>query len=291
MGSPYTNTKRKRVKTSKITKAQKLTPLIGYAVAACFVLAAIYTVVSSTHQSDASAVDDGQQPYSRISKLTDHAAFKEAYLSVNCSGELQQTIQTLRASGQVDSGSTSQAFLMIKKRPDRMLFTVDFDTHDMTIGVTGNTVWQRIRAPQRGDELALLEGEDAAVWLGQRSFFDPLTQALQSQGAIQKIETSEWEGESCLKVQIKPETAEDLVEMLVNPRTMHLVAQFTAASDGKIQKKTYRDYRKIKGMPVPFTTETYVGEKLIRRLTLNSASINTGVLSGVFEIPQSLRSR
>jgi hypothetical protein len=87
-------------------------------------------------------------PHGTLSELTHIEAFTQVYPSVNCNAPLLANTQTIRVTGHMVNGDNRQAFSLIKKRPDRMLYTVDRGSHEMTFGASGDTVWRRIRAPQ-----------------------------------------------------------------------------------------------------------------------------------------------
>lgn len=110
-------------------------------------LAAIATIVPFIRSKDDTATKI-VLPHGTLSELTHIEAFTQAYLSVNCNAPLLANTQTIRVTGHMMNGDNRQAFSMITKRPDRMLFTVNRGSHEMTFGVSGDTVWRRIRAPQ-----------------------------------------------------------------------------------------------------------------------------------------------
>ena len=199
---------------------QKLLKLALYLAAIGMALAAIATIVGFIRGRGNAAEALPLFPYGTLIELTEPETFKQAYMSVNCNATLLESTQTIRVAGQIVNGDNSQAFTLIKKRPDRMLFTIDRGSHEMTFGVSGDTVWRRIRAPQHEDIFALIEGEEAKAWLGQRRFFDRIISACQGQGTITAIEAADWEGRDCLKVSTL-DTDGEAVDILVDPQTMY----------------------------------------------------------------------
>ena len=131
MRFPWTNNPRNGGKPTKLQKLVKLTVHLG---AITLSLAAIATKITL--------------PHGTLSELTHIEAFTQAYPSVNCNAPLLANTQTIRVTGHMMNGDNRQAFSLIKKRLDRMLFTVDRGSHEMTFGVSGDSAWRRIRAPQ-----------------------------------------------------------------------------------------------------------------------------------------------
>ncbi|MFQ3225107.1 MAG: hypothetical protein ACI8Z5_001363 [Lentimonas sp.] len=180
----------------------------------------------------------------------------------------------------------SKPFVLIKKRPARMLSTIDSGSHQMTFGVSGGNAWRRIRAPEHDDLIERIEGEEAQQWLGQRRFFDRIISATQGAGSITAIKPTRWDANECLEI-----TTQDgegaLVKILVDPQTMYPIVELQTLADGTIKQTVPSYYRDISGMPIPVQMDTFVADKLESRITLNTAKLNTGVLSKLFEMPES----
>lgn len=283
MGSPYTNTTRKRGKPSKLQQRVMLTVYLG---AVAISLGAIATIASFVRSEDESAAVT-KLPHGNLSDLTQIKTFTQAYLTANCNSALLKNTQTIRVTGHVVNGDNRQAFSLIKKRPDQMLFTIDRGSHEATFGVSGDTVWRRIRAPQHDDLFALIEGQEADAWLGQRRFFDRIISASLGEGRITAIEVTSWTGADCLKVSTLSADGA-ATDILVDPKTMHPIVELEPIPDGTIKQTTFSDYRDIDGMPIAFDMVSSVeGEQQIR-IIIDKASINSGVLSTLFDLPESL---
>ena len=284
MGARYTNTK---IISSKPTKLQRRFKLILYVGAACMAIAATLTIVAFIRAEKDSSDSLPQSPYGTLDELTELEVFIPAYLSGNCPADLLKSTQTIRVSGQIESGANSQAFTLLRKRPDRMLFTIGLDPHAMTVGVSGDTVWRRIRAPGQDDQYGLIKGDEAKEWLERRRFFDRIISTTLGDGSITAIKTARWDAKDCLEI-----TTQDAISApvttLVDPQTMYPIAELQTLSDSTIQQTVFSDYRDIRDMPIPFRMESFVGNKLESRIILDQASINSGVLSKLFDVPDSL---
>jgi hypothetical protein len=219
--------------------------------------------------------------------LTAPEAFTRAYLSVNCNAMLLKSTQTIRIAGLIQSGGNQQAFSLIKKRPDRMLLTIDRGSYEMAFGVSDATVWRRIRSPQHEELVALIEGEEAQEWLEQRRFFDRIISAAQGTGSITAIQPTTWQETACLQVSTL-DTEGTAVDILIDPQTMYPIAELQTLSDGTIKQTVFSDYRNIDGMPIPFAMATSVDDEQQSSIRLNSAKLNFGVLSKLFDVPKSL---
>ena len=284
MGSRYTNTKIIHTEPSKL---QRLFKLALYVSAACMAIAATLTIVSSIRSERYSGDALTLFPYGTLDELTEPEVFIPAYLSVNCPEDLLKSTQTIQVSGQIESGENSQAFTLIRKRPDRMLFAIDLDSHEMTVGVSGDTVWRRIRTPEQDDHYDLIESDEAKEWLEQRRFFDRIISTTLGDGSITAIKTARWDAKGCLGVTTQG-AANVPVTTMVDPQTLYPIAESQPFADGTIKQTVFSDYRNIGGMPIPFSMESFVGNKLDNRIILDQVSINSGVLSKLFEVPESL---
>ncbi|MDG1302211.1 MAG: hypothetical protein P8R37_11565 [Opitutae bacterium] len=63
------------------------------------------------------------------------------------------------------------------------------------------------------------------------------------------------------------------------------------APKGTIKQTVYSDYRDINGMPMPFNMVASVEGKPESHIQLNSAALNTGVLSKLFDVPEALTAK
>ena len=283
MKARYTNTKTIDTNPTKLQRLFKLTLYIG---AACMAIAATLTIIAFLRADKDNSEALPQFPYGTLTELTDPDTFLSAYLSVNCGGELMESTQTIRVTGQMDNGDNSHTFTLIRKRPDKMLFTIDLGANQMTIGANGNTVWQRIRTPEREDQHALIEGEEAKKWLDQRRFFDRIISTTLGDGTLTAIETTRWDAKDCLQVTAQ-NTDGVRVTMLVDPQTMYPIAELQPSPGGNTKQTLFSDYRDIGGMPIPFKMDSSAGNNQ-SRIQLHQASLNSGVLSKLFEVPEAL---
>ncbi|WPJ93981.1 hypothetical protein SH580_11110 [Coraliomargarita algicola] len=283
MGSPYTNTKQASDQPSKL---QRLSKRILYITTFALTCAAIYTAIQSTRAPDTSTAET-QSPRGSIQKLLNPETFMAAYLAINCKAPLLQTTQTIRVTGKIDDGTKNENFVLIKKQPDLMLFTISREAHQITFGVNGQTVWRRIRTPNREPHSTTIDGSEAQTWKSQARFYDRIIEAHLGNGHITAIESAEWEDSECLKVHVTDAEGEK-IETFIDPQSMHPLAETQTLPDGTLQKTLYSDYRDVDGMPIPFFMTTYINDKVMNRIQLNSASLNTGIISKLFEIPDSL---
>ena len=58
-----------------------------------------------------------------------------------------------------------------------------------------------------------------------------------------------------------------------------------------MKQTVFSDYRDVDGMPLPFKMESSVNGEAGSLIILDSASLNSGVLSKLFEIPEALRTK
>jgi hypothetical protein len=285
MGSSYTNTKHRR-RGGKPSKLQKLSKQVIYIAAIGLVCAATYTAIKSFRTPNATETVV-KLPYGTIQQLLNLEVFMPAYLAANCKDSLLAGTQTIRVTGTIESGENAENFALIKKRPDQMLFTIDRDSYQLTFGVNGKTVWQRIRAPKHDDSLTMIEGDEAREWQSQARFFDRIIEAHLGNGSIISIEKAEREGQECVKVR-SIDSDKKTVDTFVDPLTMHPISESQILPDGSIQQVEFYDYQDVDGMPIPFQMTTIVDDEIITRIQIDKAALNTGIMSRLFEIPESL---
>ena len=285
MRDAYTNTKAINGQPTTLRKLCWL--LLSFGVIG-LVSAAVYSVINNKVISPESAPIEAQLPYGSREELSDPNTFIAAYLSVNCKPDLLRRTQSMRVSGTLERDGFSATCIVSKKRPDKMRFTIKRGFQEIIFGVSGDTVWQCIRAPEQEDQFARIEGEEAAAWAAQSRFFDWIISASQGDGKIVGIEIEQWDGNDSLCVQVI-DTLGNIYAILVDPKTLYPLAERQILSDGKITKTIFKDYRNIDGLPTPFLLTILKDSKVVSKIQLNSSALNVGLLSELFELPKALQ--
>jgi hypothetical protein len=268
------------------TRFQVFFRRVPYVVVVLITIVAVWVVVAWWNEDDSMADLDALS-YGALTDLAQPAAFRRAYLKANGGLELLNIIQSVRMFGHMESAGVSRPFFSMKKRPDQMLLTFDFETHDLTFAVDGDVVWQRTRAPGQEEQIQVLEGEQADAFLVMREFFGPMMQLFfLEKGELHQIEIAEWAGEPCLSVRFSGEGPGVEMEAFVDPKTMNPMVRFERYADGRVRKTVYDDYRSLRGMQEPFIVETYMDDELQSRIVIEQGDSNLGVVSLMFEVPQ-----
>jgi hypothetical protein len=211
-----------------------------------------------------------------------------AYLSVNCKPDLLRRTQSIRVTGTIERDGLSENFTLIKKRPNKMRITIKRGSQEIIFGVSANTVWQCIRAPEQEDLFARIEGEEAAEWAAQSRFFDWIISASQGKGEIAGIEVEQWAGNDSINVQVI-DTYGNTYAIIIDPQTLYPLAERQTLHDGKIIETIFKDYRDIDGLPTPFQLTISRDSKVVSKIQLNNSALNVGLLSELFELPSALQ--
>ena len=285
MRSNYTNTKAINGQSTTLKKLSWLLLCFGLIGLAYL---AVYSVINNKVSSPNTAPAEIRLPYGSIQELSDRKTFMAAYLSVNCKSGLLRSTQTIRAAGTIESGGENSSFTLIKKRPDKMRFKIKRGSQEIIFGVSADTVWQRIRAPQQEDQFARIEGEEAAAWVAQTRFFDRIISANQGEGEIVEIEVEQWAGNDSIKVGVI-DTYGNIYEIFVDPQTLYPLAERQTLPKGGITETIYSDYRDVDGLPTPFQLAISKDSKVVSKIQLNNSALNVGLLSKLFELPNALQ--
>ena len=104
---------------------------------------------------------------------------------------------------------------------------------------------------------------------------------------MRKIELTNHNGQDYLKVNIPSQSGGADKRILVDPITLHQVFQFVENSEGVVKETRYSDYRKIKGVSIPFMIENFADGDFSDRIVIENASVNPGAVKSIFEMPQS----
>ena len=285
MRTAYTNTK---VISGQPTTLQKLCWLLLFFGIIGLASAVVYTLTTNKVSSPTTAPTEVRLPYGSLEELCDPITFMAAYLSVNCKPDLLRRTQSIRVTGTIERGGLSENFTLIKKRPNKMRITIKRGSQEIIFGVSANTVWQCIRAPEQEDQFARIEGEEAAAWVAQTRFFDWIISANQGEGEIVGIEVKQWAGNDSLKVGVM-DAYGNTYEIFIDPQTLYPLAERQTLPDGGITETIYSDYRDVDGLPTPFQLAISKDSKVVSKIQLNNSALNVGLLSKLFELPNVLQ--
>ncbi|MAW20101.1 MAG: hypothetical protein CML10_00580, partial [Puniceicoccaceae bacterium] len=77
--------------------------------------------------------------------------------------------------------------------------------------------------------------------------------------------------------------------ILIDPQTLHPLAERLTLPNGKVTETIFNDYRDVDGLPTPFQLTISREGKIVSKIQLNNVTINAGILSHLFELPNALQ--
>ena len=170
-----------------------------------------------------------------------------------------------------------------------MRFLVKQGLNEITFGANAEIVWRCIRSPQKQEVYYdLIEGDEALKWIKQTRFFDLIISASQGEGQILEIEVEQWAENDSLKVTVIDSYGDTFV-IFIDPQTLHPLAERQTRPNGKITETIFNDYRDVDGLSVPFQMTISQENNTLSKIQINSAAINPGLLSKLFELPSVLQ--
>jgi len=227
--------------------------------------------------------------YGSMEKLTRFTEFRSAYLRANGGEEQLEALQSVRASGQMESGGQTVPFFSLKRRPDQSLTTLKMPDYELSFVVNGDQVWQRVNVAGQAPQYELKTGAEAAA-LGQMGdFFDPIMLVLLfDEGSIERLSPSMWMGRETIKLEFRTDEGDIRASAYVDIQNMQPLARIEEFADGRERKVLYSDYRLVGGMQEPFLVETYLDETLQSRVILEKSDPNVGTVASLFYYPGSI---
>ena len=257
-------------------------PFIGFAVA--LVLLLIFVVPSLLEPE----VDNsgGVFPYGRPYQLTLPGELRRAYIAANGDESSIRELNSIRASGVLETGDERASFTSIKKRPWQSVLNLRFHTHELTFAVDGDTVWQRVQPRGKEPIVNLKSGEEARRIRQLGAFFDPVMMLfLLGKGTILGIREGNWEDQASVVLDFENEELALRSTAYIDPKTMFLLARVDALPDGGNRTLLYSDHRKVLSVIEPFVIETRVNGEFDNRVKINRIEYNVGAFSSTFEYP------
>ena len=102
-----------------------------------------------------------------------------------------------------------------------------------------------------------------------------------------EIEGEQWAEKDSLKVRVM-DAYGDTYLIFIDPQTIYPLAERHTRPNGKTTETIFNDYRDLDGLPTPFELTISREGKIVSKIQLKNASINPGILSHLFELPNAL---
>jgi hypothetical protein len=227
--------------------------------------------------------------YGDLEQLTRFSNFRAAYLRANGGEEALSNLQSVRATGTFERGGQSLPFFSLKRRPDQSITTITFPNYELTYGVNGDVIWQRVLVRGLAPVYELKTGDEAAALAQMGDFFDPIMRVLlYDDGIIERLSPSNWMGTPSVKVEFRTGDGQMRAAAYVEIENMRPLVRIEELANGVERKVLYSDYRIVSGMQEPFIVETYLDDVLQSRVLLEKSDVNVGAVASLFFPPDSL---
>ena len=157
---------------------------------------------------------------------------------------------------------------------------------EITYGASAEIVWQCVRSPDY-KKLITFVSRRWLQWIN-KLFFDLIISASQGEGQILEIEGEQWAEKDSLKVRVMDAYGDTYV-IFIDPQTLYPLAERKIRPNGKTIETIFNDYRDLDGLPTPFQLTVSQENNAVSKIQIDSATINPGLLSKLFELPSALR--
>lgn len=216
------------------------------------------------------------------------------YLEANSGRESLSQMSTLLLRGEFIQGEESFEVYNLKRRPSDFFFRLSQGDLQISTGITPRDAWSSVENIATGRRIVNdLEAEVAQAYRGFVHFFHPFTQfAIDGAGTVTDFEVSETdEGERLARISFRPAGTERTYEVeLFGPNLVMRSSRYVD-DDGNELRSEYTDYQQISGFWIPMNVVNYRNGEESNRIILETAQVNPGLISLVFDRPDSVEIR
>ncbi len=194
-------------------------------------------------------------------------------------------LNSVSIEGRLVQDGKEHRFIMQRKRPNLLRYRLFSDAHSVTAGYDGEMGWLRT---QTGESVSIerLSGVALVRLRAQAHFESPLFQHQRKNEYTFKLRASRYLGDRSAEV-IEVIDPDGLVShYFLDSRTTYLlrIDRFDATAS-LVGQTLYSDYRLMEGYPFAHQVEERAGEKTLSVATVESISVNSGLLSFLFKEP------
>jgi outer membrane lipoprotein-sorting protein len=213
--------------------------------------------------------------------------------NVEARGGLQawRAVKTLKLSGEMDAGGTSDAklpFVLSLKRPHKSRLEITFAGKNAIQVYDGTQGW-KLRPYLNRDDVDPFTPAEARSAAASAELDGPLVDHVQKGARVELAGKEKVEGKETYKLKLTLKSGEQRF-LWVDAKTF-LEARISGEPrklDGRAHDVWiyYRDYRKVNGLKMPYVTETVVkGVKASHKLTLKTVTLNPPLDDALFAKP------
>ncbi|WOO42337.1 hypothetical protein [Rubellicoccus peritrichatus] len=206
------------------------------------------------------------------------------YAAAHGGTEQLSEISSLKLRGQVQSNGRTLNFSQIKRTPNLTRVSYQNDEGKVTDYYNGSVAWRRVQGHEnayRLDDASKKDFEESSAllstfWTERNNIHN---YAMLEQGKIghkqyYRIGVHNLKGKSSI--------------YWIDSDTFFERRMVTQQEDGSIETIDYSDYKYIGALPVPMHIEYSHDNKLVTTVDIDSASINAGIPSSLFDPPLNL---
>lgn len=220
-----------------------------------------------------------QENADKIRRVLD--GYRKAYGDFRVSEVL--TSVTIR--GEQIQGEQTYDFLLRKKEPDSMRYSLSHGSNSIVCGYDGKVGWQRV---ETGSVVTITELEDTALKALEREadFYGPLLRYFsRSEISIQLLDTAALEGRPVYQLEVF-ELGTPSLRYYLSMDSYRILRKDALGDDGEVVLEThYRNYRQIDGFPFPFEIENRRDGQRVSLTRVKEIEVNSGQLSFYFHKP------
>lgn len=203
-----------------------------------------------------------------------------------------QAVATLKLSGEVDAGGTSDArlpFVLSMKRPHKSRMELTFGGKNAVQAYDGAQGW-KVRPFLNRDDVEPYTVAEARSAAATDELDGPLVDYASKGTQIEKVGTEVVEGKRTYKLQLKAKSGEERF-VWIDAKTF-LEAKITGEPrklDGRTHRVAlyYRDYRTVDGLKIPHVMETVVdGVRKSHKMIIKTVTVNPALDDALFAKPR-----
>ncbi len=207
--------------------------------------------------------------------------YRKAYGGFRASEILKSV--TLR--GEQLQGDQNYEFLLRKKRPNSIRYSLSNRSNSVVCGYDGEVGWQRV---DTGGVVTIsdLEGIALESLIREAEFDAPLLRYFSRSGIrIRLLDTAVLEGRPTYQLEVV-ERGAPTAHYYLSMDAYQIVKKDLLNEEGEVVLETnYRNYREVDGIPFPFEIETKRNGKRISLTKVEQVEVNPGQFSFYFRKP------
>lgn len=212
----------------------------------------------------------------------------EKYIQANGGLEHVKSVNSIRLIGKVEEGDIIYDVVLIKKRPNYRRMILRWLGRSIHMGFNGSKAWRFLSTPAGEMEQPMTDSE-IAQFIADSQFDGPLVEWQSHQLQLNLVGLAILGRQECYVLDTVTTGGKHTRLFIDAKHFTELRVETRSSPDSPdLQITSLSEYKQVNSIWLAMKIDRYTNDKLVSRMSIETAELNFGVFDDYFDLPQSV---